>query len=256
MREVGERFPDLEGAEAIEATNLLGRSERKKNLERLRRLNLAETARILDEAQMKRLWEVALQIAGPIAASWPEFRRALNVSPSQVLALDAVRQSYDALHEDLRQEREKMLRDLPVTGRPLGPERAADMKRRFEANRQRSQQLQEKVAKEVARILTKNQEKRFNDLLGEPFHALEEMRRPGGGDWKKGYVPSTDDDENAGRSGDARHRLVELTGGEVWGDRPSVGRPLPFTLRRRCRSRPSASRARPARHRRAGPRGR
>lgn len=53
-------------------------------------------SKILSDAQMKRLWEITLQLEGLMAACHPEVQDRLNLSPSQRLSIDQVKIKFES----------------------------------------------------------------------------------------------------------------------------------------------------------------
>jgi hypothetical protein len=143
--------------------------------------------RVLNKSQYCKLRSIALQLEGPLGATWSEVQEALRVLPDQARELDAIQQEFRMQDRRLRDE----IRDLktemhhisnprrPVNRPGAAPPPPKDPENDEEAisrARQRIRKLEAlrvplrtKAEKSVRRILTPAQRSRFNKLLGEPF---------------------------------------------------------------------------------------
>jgi hypothetical protein len=151
----------------------LSDEEREQALARFRELaaqrataEKAKVAEILDEAQMKRLGEIFIQVAGSDALSDADVAAALKITDDQ-------KEKIQAAQQEARTTRFQELQDLE------GEERTA-----------RLEELRKEADTKIVALLTADQQKQFEDMKGETLELSEEdlnrARRGGGRGFGRG----------------------------------------------------------------------
>jgi hypothetical protein len=123
----------------------------------------AKVAEILDEAQMKRLGEIFIQVAGSDALSDADVAAALKVTDDQ-------KEKIQAAQQEARTTRFQELQDLE------GEERTA-----------RSEELRQAADKTILALLTADQQKQFEGMKGEALELSDDdLRRARRGGFGRG----------------------------------------------------------------------
>jgi len=144
--------------------------------------------KVLTKDQLTRLTQIDLQNQGPMAVFRPEIAQKLNISEDQMAQMQEIQQGQreqEAFLAYRRQfdrnafrkddgsfDREAMKKALDT---PEAKARQAEMKSQIDKG-------QSLATKAVAKVLTKNQKKKFNDMLGKEFDvaSLRGQGGPGG----------------------------------------------------------------------------
>ncbi len=126
--------------------------ERQKQLQAMREEVEKQLATVLNERQGKRLKQIALQVEGYAALGRPEVAKQVGLTEEQTLKVRDV----------LQQAREK--------GRELFQQRPPDR----QAIRQKLQEIRRWVDEQIQPLLTDEQKKKWQELVGEPFK-LEQL---------------------------------------------------------------------------------
>ncbi|MCS7187988.1 MAG: hypothetical protein N3B10_14375 [Armatimonadetes bacterium] len=132
--------------------------EREKRIESLNAEVEKELAKVLDEKQLKRLKQIALQVEGYAALARPSVAKEVGLTEGQL----------KQILEILREANEKR-RALFQQGPPADPQ----------ARFQEMQKIRQWVEEQIGKLLTEQQKKKWQQLIGEPFKF--EFRPFGGG---------------------------------------------------------------------------
>lgn len=136
--------------------------ERMKKFQEMRSQGDRAVSRILKPEQVKRLHEIALQVAGARALSDPKVASELSLDDSQ--------------KQKIREVGEEQMKKLEEMRTAAGGDREKMREKMADMNRETEQQLRE--------VLTADQRSRWKTMIGEPFKGLDELRnemRAGGG---------------------------------------------------------------------------
>jgi hypothetical protein len=165
----------------------------------LRRENEEALARVLDKPQRERLAQVALQLEGPMAVTRPEIAARLNLADTQLLQIQALKEQYDALREQLYAAEEAAFKLRAATVRQAAAARAVPVSPSPGARSAASEgdrlnkQLDEfraRFVRELDKVLTRRQKVLFNQMLGPPFDLAKVQFR--GEQSGQGTLPSAD----------------------------------------------------------------
>jgi hypothetical protein len=176
--------------------------ENTKDLEKRQALNGRRAALLRDRsealksligrAKFRRLCEVALQVEGPLAVTWPEIRELLNVDDGQNEMLVNIKNEFDKVISDIDNN---MLKSMRLPGGPSGPARGLNGDALARATRdhlkevtprldmlyEQKERARARAEGQVARVLTRRQRATLDKLKGKPVEWVGEMRRPGSG---------------------------------------------------------------------------
>ena len=141
--------------------------EMRKRMEEARSEMAKKLEELLDDSQAKRLHEIARQAAGVMAVvTDPEDSKALELGDDEQAKLETVQEEMN----EGRRELFEAMRDGLFDREEMGAEMA---------------KLTSEADEKVKTALNSDQVAKLNELMGEPFAALEEvrqnMRGPGGG---------------------------------------------------------------------------
>lgn len=146
LQEVGEQIREkMRGV--MQKLRDLPPEERRKQLQALREEMEKQLTAVLKEPQMKRLKQIALQVEGYAALARPEIAKQIGLTKEQSRKVEEI----------LRQAREK--------GRELFQQRPPDQ----QAIRQKMQEIRRWVDEQIQPLLTDEQKKKWQELIGEPF---------------------------------------------------------------------------------------
>ena len=126
---------------------------------------------VLDQRQSARLEQIQLQADGPMAFTRPQIQERLNLAPEQVEEISGiVSQGRDAIDKAARVPASL----VPATPR-LSPElrrsllQSKDAKRNIESSRERVSHARQATLQSIAKVLTREQRKVMENMLGAPF---------------------------------------------------------------------------------------
>lgn len=136
----------------------LSPEEREKRLQAVNEEVEKELAKILKEQQLKRLKQISLQVEGLAALARPEIAKQVGLTEGQL----------KQINEILREANEKRRAIFQQ-----GP--GGDPQARF----QELQKIRQWVDEQIGKLLTEQQKKKWQELIGEPFKL--EFRPFGGG---------------------------------------------------------------------------
>ena len=153
----------------------------------LRAKQEAAVARILTSGQVRRLWEIAIQVGGPLAVTWPEVQDRLNMSPNQRLQVRAILDGYVTARSEVQASRAKISRafydshldEFGEAWRRSHRAMLAEKADLFDELYGKEESLRAEVARQIGRVLTKRQARLLDEIGGEPFDTSE-FTRPGG----------------------------------------------------------------------------
>ncbi|MCS7263611.1 MAG: hypothetical protein NZ805_02120 [Armatimonadetes bacterium] len=122
--------------------------ERGKRVESMNAEVEKELAKVLDEKQLKRLKQIALQFEGYAALARPSVAKEVGLTEGQL----------KQIREILREANEKR-RDLFQQGPPADPQ----------ARFQEMRKIRDWVDEQIGKLLTEQQKQKWQQLVGEPF---------------------------------------------------------------------------------------
>jgi hypothetical protein len=172
----------------------------------LRDMHQATLVDILGPAKFKRFRQIALQVEGPMAVTWPEVQDSLNMDPGQRSKVLEIRDEYRAERRKITLARNKIFVDFNKTQRGTEERKVATQKMLeekallFDKMHAEEENLRAKAVQRIARVLTRNQERIFNKLQGDPID-ISELLRPGGGSWRPEEFKKYEEDRKAKSEG-------------------------------------------------------
>ncbi len=139
---------DLEGEERRARMQEVMEKFRKSAPEREKKLTKQLEEILVEDAQLKRLKQISMQVQGSRALQNPEVLKSLNIT-------DAQKKRFEALREEMGAQMREQFQN------------ARDMSR--EERQAAMQKLGEEVEKKVNDVLTKEQKAKLEELRGEKF---------------------------------------------------------------------------------------
>lgn len=131
--------------------------------------------KILEPEQYERLLEITLQIAGPLAVVRPEIQRRLKVPPPQAALIRDVYQRYVEAVEPCKKHRHSVFTALRQAE---DPDEYRSLRKQLARSDEDLKRLRAEAARAIAKLLSRRQKDRFNEMLGEPFDRMADLAPP------------------------------------------------------------------------------
>jgi hypothetical protein len=148
----------------------------------LRQQKMTAAAQVLRPQQIKRLWEVALQLEGDRALTWPEVLKELKIRPAQGRKIDAMIQELSSARAVASRKVQDLNRQVRIeSGVVSTPDavRAAYrvLEPRIQAAVEEENAAIDRAARQIRSVLSSYQLELFRKMKGEPFD-LKFLREP------------------------------------------------------------------------------